>query len=200
MSRPVRLLAAAMMLGALVSAPSQAVVITGVSTAAGNVAVDFSSAGHVSFDLDLVRFDPDTILTFQLETGDGPVLGLDAIIRNFNLATGIEHLKLILSGATFETLGTASGFGGAGTVSGGGSTGVVDFAMPEFLDITIGDVLGTGSGIDWAIDVANLRAGDTFSMRVAAVPEPGSLALLVGGLGVALTVRRRPGGTRVATA
>lgn len=198
MFRPVRLLAAAMMLGALVSAPTQAVVITGVSTAPGNSAVDFSTIGNVSFDLDLASFNPDTILTFRLEAGDGPVIGLDAIVRNLNLFTGIEHLKLILSGATFETLGTAVGFGGAGTVRGGGSTGIMDFPVPEFLDITIGDV-GFG-GTDWAIDVANLRVGDTFSMRVTTVPEPSGLALLVGGLGAALTLRRRPGKSRIAMA
>jgi hypothetical protein len=188
MSRNIRLLAAAMTLGALASAPAQAVVLTGVSTAAGNTAVDFSTLGNVSFDLDLVSLKPDTTLTFQLEAGDGPLLGLDAIVRNLTLLTGIDHLKLILSNATFESLGTAVGFGGPGTVSGGGSTGAIDFAVPEFVDITIGNV-GSG-GTDWTIDVANLRAGDTFSMRVS-VPEPGSLALVLGGLGAALTLRRR---------
>jgi len=183
-----QILASAMTLGILAAAPAQAVLLTSVSTAPGNVAVDFSTIGNVSFDLDLVRFNPDTTLTFQLETGDGPLLGFDAILRNLTLTTGIGHLKLILTDATFESFGTAVGFGGPGTISGGGSTGVIDFTVPEFVDITIGDV-GAG-GTDWTIDVANLTAGDTFSMRVV-VPEPGSLALVLGGLGAAMTLRRR---------
>lgn len=183
-----KLLAAAMTVGALSAGPAQAVAITGVNTAAGNTVVDYSTLGNVSFDLDLVRFAPGTTLTFTLENGDGSVLDFDAIIRNLTLSTGIGHMKLVLFDATFQSFGTAVGFSGAGKVSGSQTTGIIDFTPPEFVDITIGDV-GFG-GTDWKIDVANLGVGDTFSMRVA-VPEPGSLALLLGGLGAALTLRRR---------
>jgi hypothetical protein len=184
-------LAAALAAGMLAAAPASAVVISAVAGSAGNSVTDFSTTGRASFDLDLTDFGTPTTLTFVLESGDvGAPLAFNAILRNFTL-TGMDHVKFLLGGTSFATLGTAAGFGGPGVVSGGGPDARIDLSPPEFLDLFVGDpVAAGGPAIDWAIATTGLAIGDSFTMRVT-VPLPGSLPLLLAGLGVAAFVRGR---------
>lgn len=184
---------AAIATGALFAAPASAVVVSGFSGGAGSSVDDYSTAGLASFDLNLVSQAPAT-LTFTLEAGDtGGALSFNAIVNNF-FGLGIEHFALTLGGgATFMAIGSVGdgGFGSGPQASGAGSMALVDFAAPEYVSFTLGDPLGQGSS-DWLIDVSGLGAGDSFTLQMATVPEPGSLALLLLGLaGVGAVARRR---------
>jgi len=183
--------AAAIAAGLLAASPASAVVISAVVGSPDNAVTDFSTTGLASFDLDLTSLSTPTTLTFTLEDGDvGAPLAFNAILRNLT-GGGMDHVKFLLRGTTFATLGTADGFSGPGTVSGGGAGARIDLSPPEFLDLFVGDPLGTGSpAINWSIATTGLTAGDTFTMQVA-VPLPGSLPLLLAGLGLAAFVRAR---------
>lgn len=177
--------------GALASVPASAVILSSYTSAPGNVVTDFSAAGLASFDLDLVRPLPDTTINFTVENADlGGPIAFNAIIRNF-FGSGISRFMLFLDDATFAGIGSVDGtFGSVASVSGSGNVAGISFVPPEFVEFSIGDPFLNGA-TDWSIDISNLSAGDTFSLRLA-VPEPGSLPLfLFAGLGLTALLRRR---------
>ncbi|MBM3341773.1 MAG: hypothetical protein FJY56_06640 [Betaproteobacteria bacterium] len=182
--------AIALTLGTWLAAPAHAVILSSVTAAPGDIVTDFSAPGALSFDLDLANSNSPTTLTYEIETGDGAQLSLNAIVRNL-LGGGIGFVELSLTNAAFSLLGSAErAFGPAPTVSGGASAGVISFAPPEFFEFFVGDPTATGSGTDWLINIAGLNPGDRFSLRVA-VAEPATPALLLAGLALAIGLARR---------
>jgi hypothetical protein len=184
-----RLLAAAALTLAA-TLPSQAALLLGTSTSGASVATDYGADGLISFDLDL--HDLHAIrLDFALSAADvaGPI-AFNAVVRNLT-GSGLEQLALALGAGGFDLVGTVTRqFSGDADVGTNGRLSVIRFDTPEFLDFNIGDPLANGSGTDWLLATAGLRAGDVLSIRFT-VPEPGSMALMLAAMTALAWSRRR---------
>lgn len=176
----------------LASGGAQAVTFEGYSAGAGTLVENFSAAGLLSFDIDFANFTP-AVLDFRIDEGDlGMPITFNALVRNFT-GQGLESLSFTLSSGSFSTVGTVTRlFGGvAPSVGGPGGAVAISFSPPEFLDVEIGNVLGTTAGaLDWRIDNTGFNPGDRFSITVA-IPEPGTYAMLLAGLGLVGWLARR---------
>lgn len=174
-------------LAALVlSASAHAALLT--STTGANTVTDYSSAGIVSFDLDLADFSATT-LDFVLEQDDlqGP-LNFNALVRNL-AGAGLERFTFSLQGIRFAAAGSVTpAFGTLGQVEAGEFSAAVNFAPPEYAEFQFGNVLGGGQ--DWLLDTSGLRAGDAFTIT-ATVPEPSTTLLMLPMLCLAGLVARR---------
>jgi len=185
---PLALAAAA--LTSLSALPASAALLVQSHTTGASSVTDYSGSGLVSFDLDLQDAAP-LRLDFLIEAGDGATLDFNAILRNFS-SLGLGQLALQLTGGSFATAGSASGFGVTGQVHLAGSQAEVLFPTPQYLDIFLADPLASGSPAqDWQLDISTLRAGDTLSLAIRSVPEPTSLLLAALGLGLLLAARKR---------
>ncbi|QNA88256.1 PEP-CTERM sorting domain-containing protein [Massilia sp. Dwa41.01b] len=185
-------LAAALAASLLLAGSAQAAVLLTTGGASANGVTDYSSAGSVSFDLDLENFSATT-LRFVLEDSDlaGP-LGLNALVRNLS-GTGLHNFNLQLKGIGFRAAGSVTPiFGAVGEVRHTGQLASIAFARPEWAEFHFGNPLGQPGKADWLLDTRGLRAGDTFVIT-ADIPEPSSLALMLSALCMAglMAARRR---------
>ena len=182
---------AAAALAAGLASPALAVTFEGALTQGATVVTNFGDVGLISFDIDFANFAPATV-EYRIDGSDaGTAIDFNAILRNLT-GRGITGYTVALSSGSFGTLGSAiRQFAGAASVSGGGQLATVSFNSPEFLDVELGNALGTTpNAVDWTI--TGLNVGDRVSLTVTPVPEPGSLALMFGGLAVTgLWMRRR---------
>ena len=99
---------------------------------------------------------------------------------------------MALSGGHFATVGSVTRlFAGTALVSADGGLATITFDTPEYLDVEIGNALGSTPGaLDWTL--GGLLPGDRVSLTVTPlpVPEPGTGLLLALGA-AALAWRRR---------
>lgn len=166
---------------ALAAAPSSAITLEGALTQGGTVVTDFSGTGLVSFDIDFANLAP-VQLAFRVDAGDmAAPIALNALLRNFTGA-GFTGFSLALGRGSFAGIGSVTPqFGGSATVTAQGGLAQISLAAPEFLDLQIGNALGTTPGaVNWTL--GGLAAGDRFTLSVSAVPEPGRLSLMLAGL------------------
>lgn len=169
----------------------------GAATFGDTVVTSYHDTSLISFDVDFANASP-VILGFTVEASDllQPI-SLNAIVRNLT-GTGINAYTLAIDGATFGTIGSVTRqFAGSTQVTQPTSQiAQLQFDSPEFLDIEIGDALGSTPGaLNWTL--SGVQAGDRLNVIVAvgAVPEPATYALLLSGLAVAgISLRRRKQG------
>ena len=173
--------------------PAQAVSFEGAVTQGATSVVDYSGGGLLSFDIDFANAAP-AVLSFRVDSGDvlgGQPISLSAVLRNFS-GQGFPGYLLAIDNGAFGVVGSVTRrFGGSTSVSvAGGNAATLSFSKPEFLDVEIGNALGTTAGaFDWTL--VGLQAGDRINVSVSVVPEPGRYALLLAGLAVVSFMARR---------
>jgi hypothetical protein len=184
---------AAATLAAAATLPAHAVTFEGALTQGGTTVTDYSGVGLLSFDIDFANASP-VQMEFRVDSSDllQPI-AFNAILRNFT-GSGIDGYTLALDRGGFGVVGTViRQFGGSTDIGVAGATATFSFNTPEFLDVEVGNALGTTPGAaDWTL--VGLQAGDRINLTVSVVPEPGTVALWLAGLaGVGFVVRRRRG-------
>lgn len=185
-------LIASLALCGLATAPAFAANFIGSTSAGNSVVADYSEAGLISFDLDLSDLAPVS-LSYQITAEDLlSDLDFNAVLRNLTGA-GLNEVRFSLSLASFQTLGTVTrSFDTSYTVASslGGQQALVSFGSPEYLDVAIGNPLGTVGAQNWVIDTGNLQVGDVLTVT-AAVPEPESYVMALLGLAALGAFARR---------
>jgi hypothetical protein len=175
---------------ALCAAQASAITMESSVTQGGTVVTDFSGVSLVSFDIDFRSFAP-AVIEFRVDSGDmlAPIT-LSSVLRNFT-GSGFSGFELTLDRGIFASAGTVTPqFGGTATVLLNGNAATINFSALEFLDVEVGNAFGTTSGAtNWGL--SNLMAGDRFTLSVTPVPEPGTYAMLLAGLGVLGFMARR---------
>lgn len=187
-------LLAPLALGMALANPASAVVIT--STVGTNVVTDYSGTSLASFDLDLNNLSATTI-NFVIEQDDliSSVLNFNALVRNLS-GSALDRFIFSARGISFAAAGSVTPtFGNVGAISYNSSSAAIEFATPEFAEFSFGNPLGLVGQADWQLSLAGLSAGDSFSIT-AAVPEPGSIALMLAGLALLGAGARRSRGSR----
>lgn len=180
----------------LVAGKAFALTFEGASSAGASTVTDYSADGLLAFDIDLRDFKPIT-LNFRVAAGDlGAPIDFNSLVRNLSgNADGLPMFRFGFIGTTVSAQGSVTRFFGGDTqvLSAVGDSAIaLAFTPAEYLDIEVGNALGsTPGGLNWQLSSQNLRAGDLIQV-VAVVPEPGSLALMALGLaGLGALQRRR---------
>lgn len=108
---------------------------------------------------------------------------------------GLDAYSFTLTGISLAAPAGTFSTDGFSTVTAAGASALqawATFSPAVTTELYIGNPLGTGSATDWTLSLAGLQAGDRFSITMAsAVPEPGTYALVLAGLGVVGLVARR---------
>ncbi len=181
---------AAAALAAACWTPAMAITLESALTQGGTVVADYSGTSLVSFDIDFANFAP-AVLEFRVDASDlAAPIALSAMLRNFS-GSGFSGYTFVLDRGSFSTLGSVTTqFGGNASATASGGTASIRFSALEFLDVEVGNALGTTAGTsNWTL--GGLAAGDRFTLTVSAVPEPGSVAMLLAGLAVLGALGRR---------
>jgi hypothetical protein len=185
-----------LMLGALAASVAGASVAEAASVdfsgsaLAGNGLIDNSSIGSLSLSGDVNNFSPIdlSIVLDASEQGGSISFNGDFQVNTLVALTGYR-IEVLTPGVTISVVGDVlNSFGNPMATSGDAFAQDIGFAPSEDLFFEIGDPLLAGS-TDWALDVGGLAPGvDRFSVRLTAIPEPGTALLL--GLGLAALAQR----------
>lgn len=160
------------------------------SALSGNGMIDNSSLGLVSLSGDINNLAPVdlSIVLDASEQGGSLSFNGDFQVNTLSGLTGYR-VEVLTPGVSISVVGDVlNSFGASMATSGDGIAQEIAFAPAEDLFFEIGDPLLAGS-TNWTLDVSGLAPGvDRFSVRLTAIPEPGTALLL--GLGLAAMAQR----------
>lgn len=191
---------AALTLAAVLSAPSvHAVEYLGAGFAAshsGNAVVSFGSGAAQSFDIDFGAITRVTLAFVTFRDEAAPTMSFSALINNQS-GYNFDGLNVRLTGGAVFQSPSGSVTPTFGTLAGTVVTPaqvVMSLSVGEPYALSFGNPLGEVGASDWMIDFSAVESGATFGLSVTAVPEPGTYAMLLAGLGLIGTMvrRRRP--------
>lgn len=188
---------AALTLAAVLAAPSvHAVEYVGASfatPATGNAVVSYGSGGAQSFDIDFGTMTRVTLAFVTFRDEAAPSMSFSALINNFT-GYNFEGLNVRLTGGAVFQSPSGSVTPTFGTLAGTVATPTqvaMSFSSGEPYALSFGNPLGEAGASDWMIDFSAVESGATFGLSVTAVPEPGTYAMLLAGLGLIGTMVRR---------
>lgn len=176
----------------LAAPPAHALELLSVDADGHAVSLEFSTPQMIAADIGFAT--PGSVtLDFALDADDVArgTAAFNGILDNF---TGgmLGQLTVRVSAGRWDVGAFASNDGDMTIVSQEARS--VTFTFTPLLETQayLGDPFFTGTTRDWTVDLAGLAAGDALSLTVAvAVPEPGSWAMLAGGLGLLGLMRHR---------
>lgn len=188
---------AALGMAAVLAAPSvHAVEYVGASfatSATGNAVVPYGSGDAQSFDIDFGAITRVTLAFVTFRDEELPSMSFSAIVNNFT-GYNFEGMTVRLTGGAVFQAPNGSVTPTFGTLA---STVVtptqvaMSFSSGEGYGLNFGNPLMAPGASDWMIDFSAVESGATFGVSVTAVPEPGTYAMLLAGLGLIGTMVRR---------
>jgi hypothetical protein len=188
---------AALALASVLAAPSaHAVEYVGARFAApatGNAVVSYGSGDAQSFDIDFGTMTRVTLAFVTFRDEAAPSMSFSALINNFT-GYNFEGLNVRLTGGAVFQSPSGSVIPTFGTLAGTVVTPTqvaMSFSPGEPYALSFGNPLGEVGASDWMIDFSAVESGATFGLSVTAVPEPGTYAMLLAGLGLIGTMVRR---------
>jgi PEP-CTERM motif len=185
------------LIAALISASLPAAAVTlNASDLNGNSFVDYSADGLLALDINALN---SGLMSFAFSFSAAEVaagsVSFNAVVNNF-IPTGIPGLKLDFGSLAVTAGSVQSAFdntasGAYGVSATGGKFEAFNSNTPlEYFGVLVGNPY-VGSLSDWQISTTGLVAGQDYAFSVQAVPEPGTLAMLLAGLGLVGFVRSR---------
>lgn len=185
----------------LCSPAAHAVSLVSVISNGNVVDTSFSTASQIAVDVGFVGTAP-VLLNF-LATADDIAAGsvsFNSIISQIGAGQTFDQITLgVTGGALFSVVGSASSLNNATPVS-ASTYGVFEnlaiaSAVSPTTEVYLGNPFDDGS-VDWRIGFGTMKANKIFTLSlstnaVTPVPEPSSLALALGGLGVLAWVAAR---------
>jgi hypothetical protein len=188
---------AALALASVLAAPSaHAVEYVGARFAApatGNAVVSYGSGDAQSFDIDFGTMTRVTLAFVTFRDEAAPSMSFSALINNFT-GYNFEGLNVRLTGGAVFQSPSGSVIPTFGTLAGTVVTPTqvaMSFSPGEPYALSFGNPLGEVGASNWMIDFSAVESGATFGLSVTAVPEPGTYAMLLAGLGLIGTMVRR---------
>jgi hypothetical protein len=188
---------AALALASVLAAPSaHAVEYVGARFAApatGNAVVSYGSGDAQSFDIDFGTMTRVTLAFVTFRDEAAPSMSFSALINNFT-GYNFEGLTVRLTGGAVFQSPSGSVIPTFGTLAGTVVTPTqvaMSFSPGEPYALSFGNPLGEVGASNWMIDFSAVESGATFGLSVTAVPEPGTYAMLLAGLGLIGTMVRR---------
>jgi hypothetical protein len=188
---------AALTLAAVLAAPAaHAVEYVGSSfamPATGNSVVSFGSGDAQSFDINFGTMTRVTLVFVTFRDEIAPTMSFSSIINNFT-GYNFEGMTVRLTGGAMFQAPNGSVTPTFGTLA---STVVtptqvsMGFSSGEGFALNFGNPLMASGASDWMIDFSAVESGAAFGVSVTAVPEPGTYAMLLAGLGLIGTMVRR---------
>lgn len=200
MKKTLSFLAGLALAATLCSPAAHAVSLVSVISNGNSVDTSFSTASQIAADVGFVGTAP-VLLNFLVSADDitAGSVSFNSIISQIGAGQTFDQITLGVTGGAKFLIGSASSLNNATPVT-ASTVGVFEnlaiaTAVSPTTEVYLGNPFDDGS-TDWRINFGTMKANKVFTLSlstnaVTPVPEPSSLALAFGGLGVLAWVAAR---------